>query len=52
MISVVNGQSLYWRMDGPADAPVAALAHSLGGSHRLWDWQVASTLPKGWKTKN
>ena len=40
MISVVNGQSLYWRMDGPADAPVAVLAHSLGGSHRLWDWQM------------
>ncbi len=29
-------------LDGPADAPVVILAHSLGTDHRLWDAQAAA----------
>lgn len=36
----VNGQPLYCRLDGPAEAPVVMMAHAMGTSHRIWDWQM------------
>ena len=37
MKATVNGQDLYYRFDGPKDAPVVMMAHAMGTSHRIWD---------------
>jgi 3-oxoadipate enol-lactonase len=46
MKAIVNGQELFYRFDGPADAPVVMLAHAMGTSHRIWDWQMAALTPR------
>jgi 3-oxoadipate enol-lactonase len=28
------------RWDGPEDGPIVMMAHAMGTSHRVWDWQV------------
>lgn len=42
MKAIVNGEALYYRFDGPRDAPVVMMAHAMGTSHRIWDWQAAA----------
>jgi 3-oxoadipate enol-lactonase/4-carboxymuconolactone decarboxylase len=37
----INGHACHYRVDGPDDAPVLMLSHSLGLSYELWDPQVA-----------
>ena len=44
----VNGNALYYRFDGPKDAPVVMMAHAMGTSHRIWDWQMAA-LSDRWR---
>jgi 3-oxoadipate enol-lactonase len=44
----VNGNALYYRFDGPKDAPVIMMAHAMGTSHRIWDWQMAA-LTDRWR---
>ena len=29
-----------YRWDGNPDGPVVMMAHAMGTSHRIWDWQV------------
>lgn len=36
----VNNIDINYRFDGPRDATVLMMAHAMGTSHRLWDWQV------------
>jgi pimeloyl-ACP methyl ester carboxylesterase len=36
----VGDIEIAYRWDGPDDAPVVMMAHAMGTSHRLWDWQV------------
>ncbi|HEV7346606.1 MAG TPA: 3-oxoadipate enol-lactonase [Devosia sp.] len=38
----INGVLLHYRLAGPADAPVLALANSLGTDARIWDGVIAS----------
>jgi 3-oxoadipate enol-lactonase len=45
---IVNGNALYYRFDGPKDAPVVMMAHAMGTSHRIWDWQMAA-LTDRWR---
>lgn len=44
----LNGHELYYRFDGPKDAPIVVLAHPIGVSHRIWDWQMGALL-KRWR---
>jgi len=37
----INGVLLHYRLAGPADAPVLALANSLGTDARIWDGVIA-----------
>ena len=37
---VVGGNRFFYRWEGPADGPVAMMAHAMGTSHRIWDRQV------------
>jgi 3-oxoadipate enol-lactonase/4-carboxymuconolactone decarboxylase len=37
----INGHTCHYRVDGPDDAPVLMLSHSLGLAHGVWDAQVA-----------
>jgi 3-oxoadipate enol-lactonase len=37
----VNGVRLYFRIDGPDDAPVVVFANALGTDHSMWDRQTA-----------
>src|SRR5436190_1132217 len=37
----INGHTCHYRVDGPDDAPVLLLAHSLGLSYEMWDPQAA-----------
>lgn len=39
---------MFYRFDGPEDAPVVMLAHALGASHQIWDWQMESLI-KNWR---
>lgn len=48
MKAVVNGEALYYRLEGPEDAPVVMMAHAMGTSHRIWDWQAAA-LRRHWR---
>ena len=36
----INGFDLAYRLDGPADAPVATFCHSLGADSGMWDEQM------------
>jgi 3-oxoadipate enol-lactonase len=36
----VDGCRLFYRFDGPADAPVVMMSNSLGTTHRMWDPQI------------
>jgi len=36
-----GGTQLYYRFDGPADAPVLLLSNSLGTTHAMWEPQLA-----------
>src|SRR5260221_11161682 len=40
MFLKVGSLSFHVRVDGPADAPVLLLLHSLGTNLHVWDWQV------------
>ena len=46
MKTTVNDQELFYRFDGPVDAPVVMLAHAMGTSHRIWDWQMEALTAK------
>jgi len=35
-----NGISMHYTMDGPADAPVVVLGHSLSANLAMWDGQM------------
>src|SRR5260221_14293379 len=39
MFLKVRSLSFHVRVDGPADAPVLLLLHSLGTNLHVWDWQ-------------
>ncbi len=38
----VGDIEIFHRWDGVADGPVVMMAHAMGTSHRLWDWQVSA----------
>ena len=40
-LAQINGHSCHYRVDGPDDAPVLILAHSLGLESGMWDAQAA-----------
>ena len=40
-LTEIAGRRLFYRLDGPADRPVAMLSNSLGTDHGLWDPQLA-----------
>lgn len=46
MKASINGQDLFYRFDGPEDAPVVMMAHAMGTSHRIWDWQLPALTPR------
>ena len=35
-----GGIEFAYRWDGNPDGPVVMMAHAMGTSHRIWDWQV------------
>jgi len=41
----VRDHRTYFRLDGPDDAPVLILSHSLGLDHGMWDEQAADLQP-------
>ena len=41
----VGGAKLYYRLDGPEDAPVLVLSSSLGTIHDMWEPQMAALVP-------
>jgi 3-oxoadipate enol-lactonase/4-carboxymuconolactone decarboxylase len=40
----INGHTCHYRVDGPDDAPVLMLSHSLGLAYGAWDQQAADCL--------
>jgi 3-oxoadipate enol-lactonase len=36
----IGDVDIFYRWDGPDGGPVVMMAHAMGTSHRLWDWQV------------
>jgi len=36
----VNDINMCYRFDGPEDGELVMMAHAMGTSHRLWDWQI------------
>ena len=40
-LAQINGYTCHYRVDGPDDAPVLMLSHSLGLSYEAWDAQAA-----------
>lgn len=46
MKASVNGQELFYRFDGPEDAPIVMMAHAMGASHCIWDWQLPVLTPR------
>ena len=40
-LAPINGHICHYRVDGPDDAPVLMLSHSLGLAYGVWDAQVA-----------
>jgi 3-oxoadipate enol-lactonase len=43
---VLDGMRTAYRLDGPPDAPVVTLIHSLAATLDLWDAQAAALLPR------
>ena len=41
----LHGSPCYYRLDGPEDAPVVMLSHSLGLDHAMWDEQAVDLAP-------
>jgi 3-oxoadipate enol-lactonase/4-carboxymuconolactone decarboxylase len=39
-LTQINGHTCHYRVDGPDDAPVLMLSHSLGLAYGMWDAQV------------
>jgi 3-oxoadipate enol-lactonase/4-carboxymuconolactone decarboxylase len=44
-LQTINDTTCYYRLEGPDDAPVLMLSHSLGLDHGMWDRQVADLVP-------
>jgi len=44
-LQTINDITCYYRLEGPDDAPVLMLSHSLGLDHGMWDRQVADLVP-------
>ena len=40
MFAKANGIHVRYQLDGPVDAPLVTLSHSLAATHRMWDWQM------------
>ena len=40
-----NGISMRYAVDGPADAPVVVMSHSLSANLTMWDWQMPVLSP-------
>jgi 3-oxoadipate enol-lactonase/4-carboxymuconolactone decarboxylase len=40
-LAQINGHTCHYRVDGPDDAPVLMLSHSLGLEYGMWDQQAA-----------
>ncbi|MEM7254298.1 MAG: alpha/beta fold hydrolase, partial [Pseudomonadota bacterium] len=38
----VGDINIAYRWDGLSDGPVVMMAHAMGTSHRLWDWQLSA----------
>lgn len=36
----IGGSRFFYRWEGPDDGPVVMMAHAMGTSHRIWNWQV------------
>lgn len=36
----VDDIDIYYRVDGAENGPLIMMAHAMGTSHRLWDWQL------------
>ena len=36
----VNDIDIHYKLEGVTDGPLIMMAHAMGTSHRLWDWQV------------
>ena len=36
----VGDIDIAYRWDGPEDGPIMVMAHAMGTSHRIWDWQM------------
>jgi len=45
----INGTRIHYRMEGPADAPVVVLSHSLGADLSMWDHQVPALMDAGFR---
>ena len=41
-----SGISIHYQVEGPEDAPIVVLSHSLAAHLRMWDAQMSSLLPK------
>lgn len=35
-----------YRWDGPEDGPIVVMAHAMGTSHQLWDWQIPALVDR------
>ncbi|MEQ8968367.1 MAG: 3-oxoadipate enol-lactonase [Azospirillaceae bacterium] len=46
--AVINGRAIEYRVEGPADGPVLALAGALGTDLRVWE-PLMDRLPAGWR---
>lgn len=42
---LANGIEFAYRYDGPQDAPVVMMAHAMGTSHEIWDYQLDALTP-------
>jgi 3-oxoadipate enol-lactonase len=47
-VATLGGHDVYYRIDGPVDAPVLVLSNSLGTNLRMWDAQM-SQLASRWR---
>jgi 3-oxoadipate enol-lactonase len=41
-----NGIHIRYQFDGPEDAPLVTMSHSLAATHRMWDWQMPALQDK------
>lgn len=42
----VNNIDINYRFDGPSDGAVLMMAHAMGTSHQLWDWQIPALIDR------